>query len=188
LFKFDSLLLLSNLQPDASLSTIFLYKIKTWIFFPLHSVISYLQFTTQREVYLVREMSSADCFYQISYYKTFILSVICVIWISSLYSICQWLYYLIFSWFNVPLYEPSVKFDMTSLDDLMQLLPIEVDCTPLSTRFGALISDSTHHFFRNACTKSGSLRFSQFSGCWLILSVYILMSFDFPFVRLLGVR
>jgi hypothetical protein len=52
--------------------------------------------------------------------------------------------------------------------------------------FGALKSDSTHHFFRNACTKS--LRFSQFSGCWLILSVYILMSFDFPFVRLFGVR
>jgi hypothetical protein len=26
--------------------------------------------------------------------------------------------------------------------------------------------------FRNACTKSGSLRFSQFSGCWLILYVY----------------
>jgi Gpi18-like mannosyltransferase len=43
--------------------------------------------------------------------------------------------------------------------------------------FGALKSDSTHHFFRNACTKSGSLRFSQFSGCWLILSVYIIMSF-----------
>jgi hypothetical protein len=35
----------------------------------------------------------------------------------------------------------------------------------LSGRFGALKSDSTHHFFRNACTKSGSLRFSQFSGC-----------------------
>jgi hypothetical protein len=33
-----------------------------------------------------------------------------------------------------------------------------------SGRFGALKSDSTHHFFRNACTKSGSLRFSQFSG------------------------
>ena len=32
-------------------------------------------------------------------------------------------------------------------------------------KFGALKSDSTHHFFRNACTKSGSLRFSQFSGC-----------------------
>jgi hypothetical protein len=46
-----------------------------------------------------------------------------------------------------------------------------------SGRFGALKSDSTHHFFRNACTKSGSLRFSQFSGCWLILSVYIIMSF-----------
>jgi hypothetical protein len=43
-------------------------------------------------------------------------------------------------------------------------------------RFGALKSDSTHHFFRNACTKSGSLRFSQFSGCWLILSVYILIT------------
>ena len=55
-------------------------------------------------------------------------------------------------------------------------------------RFGAFKSDSTHHFFRNTCTKSGSLRFSQFSGCWLILSVYILMSFDFPFVRLFGVR
>ena len=55
-------------------------------------------------------------------------------------------------------------------------------------RFGALKSDSTHHFFSNTCTKSGSLRFSQFSGCWLILSVYILMSFYFPIVRLFGVR
>jgi hypothetical protein len=34
-----------------------------------------------------------------------------------------------------------------------------------SGRFGALKSDSTHHFFRNACTKSGSLRFSQIFGC-----------------------
>jgi hypothetical protein len=50
-----------------------------------------------------------------------------------------------------------------------------------SGRFGALKSDSTNHFFRNACTKSGSLRFSQFSGCWLILSVYIIMSFEFSF-------
>ena len=31
-----------------------------------------------------------------------------------------------------------------------------------SGRFGALKSDSTHHFFRNACTKSVSLRFSVF--------------------------
>ena len=75
-------------------------------------------------------------------------------------------------------------------------------CTPVSStnkqmhalsrdesgRFGALKSDSIHHFFRNACTKSGSLRFSQFSGCWLILSVYIIMNFDFLFVRLFGVR
>jgi hypothetical protein len=59
---------------------------------------------------------------------------------------------------------------------------------PLSHNESALKSDSTHHFFRNACTKSRSLRFSQFSGCWLILSVYILMSFDFPFGRLFGVR
>ena len=35
----------------------------------------------------------------------------------------------------------------------------------LTELFGALKSDSTHHFFRNACTKLGSLRFSQFSGC-----------------------
>jgi hypothetical protein len=49
-----------------------------------------------------------------------------------------------------------------------------------SGRFGAVKSDSTHHFFGNACIKSGSLRFSQFSGCWLILSVYILISFYFP--------
>jgi len=57
-----------------------------------------------------------------------------------------------------------------------------------SGRFGAVKSDSTHHFFRNACTKSGSLRFSQFSGCWLILSVCWFVSFAFPFGRLLGVR
>ena len=50
----------------------------------------------------------------------------------------------------------------------------------LSGRFSAVKSDSTHHFFGNACTNSGSLRFSQFSGCRLILSVYIFMSFDFP--------
>jgi hypothetical protein len=42
-----------------------------------------------------------------------------------------------------------------------------------SGRFGAVKSDSTYHFFGNVCTKSGSLRFSQFSDCWLILSVYI---------------
>jgi hypothetical protein len=32
------------------------------------------------------------------------------------------------------------------------------------------------------------MQISQFSGCLLILSVYIIMSFDFPFVRLFGVR
>ena len=30
--------------------------------------------------------------------------------------------------------------------------------------------------------------FIQFSGCWLFLPVCIIMSFDFPFVRLFGVR
>ena len=30
--------------------------------------------------------------------------------------------------------------------------------------FGALKSDSTHHFFRNACIKSGSLRFHSFAA------------------------
>jgi len=34
-----------------------------------------------------------------------------------------------------------------------------------SGRFGTVKSDSTHHFFGNGCIKSGSLRFSQFSGC-----------------------
>ena len=49
-----------------------------------------------------------------------------------------------------------------------------------------LNSDSTHHFFGNACTCT--LRFFQFPSCCLILSVYILMSFDFSFGRLFGVR
>jgi hypothetical protein len=31
-----------------------------------------------------------------------------------------------------------------------------------SGRFGALKSDSTHNFLRNACTKSGSLRIHSF--------------------------
>ena len=45
----------------------------------------------------------------------------------------------------------------------------------LCSLYGAVKSYSTHHFYGNVCTKSGSLRFSQFSGCWLILSVYILI-------------
>jgi hypothetical protein len=38
-----------------------------------------------------------------------------------------------------------------------------------SGRFGAVKSYSTSHFFGNACTKSGPLRFSQFSGFSVIL-------------------
>jgi hypothetical protein len=35
-----------------------------------------------------------------------------------------------------------------------------------SGRFGALKSDSTHHFFRNACTKSGvwQINFQKIEG------------------------
>jgi hypothetical protein len=40
--------------------------------------------------------------------------------------------------------------------------------------FHCLKSDSTHHFFRNVCTKSGSLRFSQFSVVdWFCLFIYL---------------
>jgi hypothetical protein len=70
-----------------------------------------------------------------------------------------------------------------SPDPLTNMAAIGNSCFWLAEFF--LKSDSNHHFFRNACTKSESLRFSQFSGCWLILSVYIVMSIDFPFVRLL---
>jgi hypothetical protein len=56
-----------------------------------------------------------------------------------------------------------------------------------SGRFGALKSDTTHNFFRNACIKLGSLRFLHLFGCCLIYSVYLIMCFDFPFVRLFGV-
>ena len=53
-------------------------------------------------------------------------------------------------------------------------------CGPLSRnergRFGALKSDSTHHFFRNACTKSGSLRFSVFR---LLIDFVCLYTYEF---------
>jgi hypothetical protein len=45
-----------------------------------------------------------------------------------------------------------------------------------------------HHFFRNACIKSGLLRLHCFPVVDWFLSVYILMSFDFPFGRLLCVQ
>jgi hypothetical protein len=47
-----------------------------------------------------------------------------------------------------------------------KLIPLTSDHKHLGITFSEEAkSDSTHHFFRNACTKSGSLRFSQFSGC-----------------------
>ena len=45
-----------------------------------------------------------------------------------------------------------------------------------SGRFGALKSDSTRHFFRNACTKSGSLRFSVFR---LLTNFVCLYTYEF---------
>jgi hypothetical protein len=45
-----------------------------------------------------------------------------------------------------------------------------------------LINDQNKYLFlitdHHGCSTT-SLRFSQFSGCWLLLSVYILLSFDF---------
>jgi hypothetical protein len=41
-------------------------------------------------------------------------------------------------------------------DDTFSIFSIHSE----SRRFGALKSHSTHHFFGNACTKSGLLRFS----------------------------
>jgi hypothetical protein len=66
--------------------------------------------------------------------------------------------------------------------------PCSTCCITLWYISGAQLTPNIRRLYLNACTKSGSLRFSQFSGCWLILSVYIIMSFDFPFVRLFGVR
>ena len=43
-------------------------------------------------------------------------------------------------------------------------------------KFVALKSDSTHHFFRNACTKSGSLRFSVFQ---LLTDFVCLYTYEF---------
>jgi hypothetical protein len=93
---------------------------------------------------------------------------------------CCWLPYL----YTISLYQ-NPSFTIVSAETEYISKPLNRN---ESGRFGAVKSDSTHHFFGNACTKSGSLRFSQFSGCWLILSVYILMNFDFPVGRLLRVR
>jgi hypothetical protein len=58
----------------------------------------------------------------------------------------------------------------------------------LKRHLHALKSDSTHQFFRNGFTKSGSLRFSVFRLLTDFVCLYTYMSFDFPFVRLFGVR
>jgi hypothetical protein len=118
------------------------------------------------------------------------LTFIFVVKIFQVTRSCWW------RWFTIDV--PPSSLNLVLLWQLFYLFcssivinTVIVTAEPLSRnesgRFGALKSDSTHHLFRNACTKSESLRFSQFSDCWLILSVYILTSFDFPFGRLFGV-
>ena len=110
-----------------------------------------------------------------------------VFWLYFVYDLCL-VYLLLPVSLNCPfLIAPSIFSNVYIYTVKPALVTTSVSRNE-SGRFGVLKSDSTHHFFRNACTKSGSLLFSQFSGCWLIVSVYIIMSFDFPFVRLLGVR
>jgi hypothetical protein len=121
------------------------------------------------------------------YPKVFMLTV----WnVTCIVNCTMWLYNSL--WNTQQLFGRLKVYERLQYIPIRQHASLYIQPEPLSRnesgRFGALNSDSTHHFFRNACTKSGSLRFSQFSGCWLILSVYILISFDFPFVRLLGVR
>jgi cytochrome c oxidase subunit IV len=88
---------------------------------------------------------------------------------------------------------PCCSFHFCFLCCIFFICLCTVSCVPnVASVFGLSLLDCPFvflsHFFRNACSKSVSLRFSQFSGCWLILSVYMHMSFDFPFVRLFGVR
>jgi hypothetical protein len=52
-------------------------------------------------------------------------------------------------------------------------------CGGDNTKLQTWGSSFCHYLDYLWCLKSGSLRFSQFSGCWLILSVYIIMSLDF---------
>jgi hypothetical protein len=51
---------------------------------------------------------------------------------------------------------------ITELRTILQRESIHILNRNVGGRFGALKSDSTHHFFSNVCTKSGSLRFSVF--------------------------
>jgi hypothetical protein len=47
-----------------------------------------------------------------------------------------------------------------------------------------IFKDLQHLLFKCSIT----IYINLTDSCWLILSVFILMSFDFPFVRLFGVR
>jgi hypothetical protein len=129
---------------------------------------------------------STACLFYVAMFHTLLFDLLYNVWGIVVELFSRWI--CINTWFDVAL---MIKFWQTHPKDKARF-KCNV-CDNLS--FWSYVQSeyfsrtkSTHHFFRNACTKSGSLRFSQFSGCWLILFVYILMSFDFPFVRLLGVR
>jgi hypothetical protein len=59
-----------------------------------------------------------------------------------------------------------VKKNMSFGDSLLQLCDFVVSMVSYGgQKYDFFISLMSYPFFRNACTKSGSLRFSQFSGC-----------------------
>jgi hypothetical protein len=73
-------------------------------------------------------------------------------YIQALY--CNWYLYSI---------DKGGRINFCFILDNVLAAPMTIMSTYESGRFGALKSDSTHYFLRNACTKSGSLHFSQFS-------------------------
>ena len=74
----------------------------------------------------------------------------------------QFLVFLTFDILQITHFTNRVTYSVISHQRVKDMFVTATDGTYV---YSALKSDSTHHFFRNACTKSGSLRFSQFSGC-----------------------
>ena len=83
---------------------------------------------------------------------------------SDLSPECQKFVKKLFAFFSK---EKATKKPIVSFDRVYQKTSkaFGVSYTSVHRILNGKRSDSTHHFFRNACTKSGSLRFSQFSGC-----------------------
>jgi hypothetical protein len=112
-------------------------------------------------------------FYEGKYFSSGTINILLSSWreaTSRQYHICLLKCYTYCWERNINPFSPCLS---AVLSFLTLLFSTGIGFSALNTARSAyrLKSDSTHHFFRNACTKSGSLRFSQFSGCWLILSV-----------------